>query len=143
MSPSVSYITPHSIPVFVYLGQILLISQLSNCSVSQLVSLILPLQGRTYNLLSTAASIIYLIIYLPKFVQLTPSMKPFKGSSSDHKFSHVIMGLQESGPHLPLPLTSTLPSLEKSLFLSPNIYSSLKTILENYLFQCFHGPQSY
>ena len=42
-------------------------------------------------------------------------MKPFKGSSSDHKFSYVILGLQESGPHLPLPLTSTLPSSWKVL----------------------------
>ena len=64
MSASISYITPHSIPVFVYLVQILLISQLSYCSVSQLVSLILPLQGRTYNLLSTVASIIYLNLNL-------------------------------------------------------------------------------
>ena len=64
MSPSISYITPQSIPVFVYLVQILLISQLSYCSVSQLVSLILPLQGRTYNLLSTVASIIYLNLNL-------------------------------------------------------------------------------
>ena len=52
-------------------------------------------------------------------------MKPFKGSSSDHKLSHVILGLQESGPHLPLPLTSTL-------------HSSLKVLLTCFHLTCTH-----